>query len=95
MVNKDKTRAIRLLLIAMIYNMIIASIGYSIDWFNDNFWHFDWTRWGLVEWWFVGSIIVTIGGIMLYLAPYFEEWLYAKLDKKIININKKDEKNEG
>lgn len=91
MVNKDKTRVIRFLLIAIIYNMIVASIGYSIDWFNDNFWHFDWTSWGLVEWWFVGSIIVTIGGIMLYLAPYFEEWLYAKLDKKIINIGKNDD----
>lgn len=94
MVNKDKTRIIRFLLIAIIYNMMIASIGYSIDWFNDTFWHFDYTAWGLVEWWFVASIVITIGGIMLYLAPYFEEWLYAKLDKKIININKQDDKNE-
>ena len=95
MINKDKTKIIRFLLIAIIYNMIIASIGYSIDWFNDTFWHFEWTEWGLVEWWFVISIIVTIGGFMLYMAPYFEEWLFIKLDKKIIKINKKSEENEG
>jgi hypothetical protein len=92
MVDKDKTRAVRFLLIAIIYNMIIASICYAIDWFNDNFWHFDWTQWALTEWWFVVSIVVTIGGIMLYLAPYLEEWLYAKLDKRILKI--KDDKNE-
>ena len=92
MVNKDKTKAIRFLLIAIIYNMIIASIGYTIDWFNDNFWHFDWTQWGLIEWWFVLSIIITIGGTMLYLSPYFEEWLYAKLDKRIGKISEKNER---
>jgi len=95
MVNKDKTRAVRFLLIALIYNMIISSIGYSIDWINDSFWHFDWTQWGLVEWWFVLSMVITIGGFMLYLAPYFEEWLYFKLDKRIEKINKKNEQNEG
>ena len=91
MVNKDKTRVIRYSLIAIIYNMIIASIGYTIDWFNDTFWHFDYTRWAFVEWWFAASIVITIGGIMLYLAPYLEEWLYDKLDKKIKKIGK----NEG
>jgi len=91
MVNKDKTRFIRYSLIAIIYNMIIASMGYTIDWFNDTFWHFDYTQWGIVEWWFAASIVITIGGIMLYLAPYLEEWLYDKLDKKIKKIGK----NEG
>lgn len=92
MIDQNKTKAIRFLLIAIIYNMIIASIGYSIDWFNDTFWHFEWTEWGLVEWWFVISITITIGGFMLYMAPYFEEWLYIKLDKRIKKI--KTDKNE-
>lgn len=95
MLNQNKTKLIRLLLIGIIYNMIIAAIGYTIDWVNDNFWHFSSSQWGLIEWWFVISIIITIGGFMLYMAPYFDEWLYIKLDKRINKIIKKSGKNEG
>ena len=86
--NDKKNIAIRYVLIALIYNMITAIIGYTIDWLNDSFWGFDYKNWGLVEWWFVLSIIITIGGTMMYLAPFFERWLFVKLDSKIKKITK-------
>ena len=97
--DKKKYRFIRLLLIFIIFNMIISLMAYILDWVNDTFFHFDWSNWQIVEWWFVISIIITIFGIFFYLTPMLDEWLYYKLELKIKNISDKlkqeEEKNEG
>jgi len=93
--DKNKNRPIRYFLIIVTYNLIISIIGYVLDWLNDNFFHFDWRNWGLIEWWFVVSIMVMIGAFMFYMVPLFDEWLYSKLELRIIKITDKMGKNEG
>jgi len=83
MTEKNIEKGIRYFLIAIIYNLLISTIAYVVDWINDTFFQFSYATWDFIEWWMFASVIIIIGGFMLYLAPFFEQWLHVKLQNKI------------
>ena len=83
MTEKTIDRAVRYLLIAIVYNCLISIIAYTLDWVNDTFFKFTWANWDFIEWWLFISVLIIIGGFMLYMAPFFEKWLYVRLQKRI------------
>ena len=94
MIDQNKFKLIRYLLICIVYYFIVAWVFYISDWINDEFLHFTWQNWEFIEWnVFIASLVI-FGGFMLFMAPLFERWLYMKLEKQIEKINKKNDKNE-
>ena len=86
---KDKRKTVRWLLIAFIYNLFLSTLIYTMDWLNDNFFHYNFENWDFVEWWFFLSINALILGFLFYLAPTVEKWLETKEDKFYKRIGKK------
>lgn len=87
MINKGK--AIRYFLIMIIYNFIISSMAYIVQWINNTYLQYTMANWDFVDFWLFISIMILFGGFMLYLAPFFEKWLYYKLELKIKKTEKK------
>ena len=85
----EQRKIIRYLLIAFIYNLFLSSLIYTLDWLNDEIWHFSFEEWDMIEWWFFLSINVLIMGFLLYAVPGLEKWLKSLEDKFYNRIGKK------
>ena len=88
----DKGKVIRYSVIASIYNLFLSVLVYTVDWVNDEFFHFEWQNWDLASWWLFVAVNLVVFGVLLFLAPYFERLLYFKLDKILKKTNRKQEK---
>ena len=88
----DKGKVIRYSVIASIYNLFLSVLVYTVDWVNDEFFHFEWQNWDLASWWLFVAVNLVVFGVLLFLAPYFERLLYYKLDKILKKTNRKREK---
>lgn len=90
----NKGKIVRYILVVIIYNTIISIIAFVLDSINDALFQLSYTNWELTEWFLVISVMVLIGGLMLYLAPYFNLWLYYKLELRLVKIKEKLKENE-
>lgn len=80
---------IRYSFIVIFYNFIVGSIMYALDWFNRKVFHWKVDEWTLPTLWFVISVMVLIGGVLLAAAPVINEWLYCNIELKIIKLKEK------
>lgn len=62
---------------------------YALDWFNRKVFHWNVEEWTLPTLWFVISVLVLIGGFLLAAAPVINEWLYTRIELKIIKLKEK------
>jgi hypothetical protein len=92
MEDTKKGKQIRFLFIIVIYNFILATMSYVIDFVNDTFFGYQWQNWDISSWWLFISVIVGIGGFMAYMAPYLERFLYVKLERLEKKLNTIKEK---
>lgn len=89
-----KRKIIRYLLIGFIYNLFLSTLIYTMDWLNDEIFHFSFENWDFVEWWFFLSINALILGFLFYVLPTLDAWLEKQEDKILgkIKIIEKEEK---
>lgn len=73
----------------MIYNFIIATIAYGVQWLDRLFFHWEYLSWSLFDWWMFISIFVIIGSFIAYLTPFYERWLHLKLEIIIKKVEHK------
>lgn len=81
MEDTNKGKIIRYIFIMVIYNLILAIMAYTVDYINDAYFSYTWENWDTASWWLFISVIVALGGFMTYMAPYFERFLYVKLER--------------
>ena len=91
MADISKGKIVRYVVIASIYNLILSAIVYFADWLNDEFFQFKWQNWDLASWWLFIAANAVLFGTLLFFAPYFERFLYFKLEsiQKKLNIKEK------
>ncbi|MHA1291072.1 MAG: hypothetical protein ACTSQJ_00220 [Promethearchaeota archaeon] len=82
------SKIIRFLFILVIYNLIICLIAFATK-YTLRALNVDFSIWGAIDWWLLISVYIFIAIFMLYLAPFFEEWLNQKLENILKSLKRK------
>ncbi len=83
--KKPNNKPIRYLFILCIYNLIIAGIVYGTQQIAI-FYNFNFDSWNWITWWMFFAILIFIGGLFIYLTPFFLECLDEIMNRIIIWI---------
>lgn len=83
------SKIIRYSLICVTLYLIYGIIGYTtykisllFDW--------QWSNWEFWDWILFSGIYIYIGGLVLYLTPYFEQKLYNILQNRLISLTENE-----
>ena len=83
--NQHQSKIIRYLFILCIYNFIMAGLVYATQQVA-MYYNFNFDTWNWITWWFFFGILILIGGLFVYLTPFFLECLDEILNRIIIWI---------
>ena len=88
-IKKKTGDLIRYFFIAVVYNFIVSGLLYLVDYLNRKIFHWDVQEWTIPTVLFVVSIMLVIGGFLLAAAPVINEWLYTRIEVKIVKLQEK------